>query len=449
MMDTTAKILLVDDEPAFQRLCGDWLAGQGYEVKVAASAEQVREHLAKQQSFDLVLLDLALPPGFRPEEGLKLLPLFEDTPVVVLTGHADQTLALQAVEQGAWDFLGKPADPDMLRVVVQRALYKHALEQEVKRLRVRCGPEGEDNFGLLGNSPSLRELRDLIRRVGPAEIPVIISGPSGTGKELVARALHRASLHAHRPFVPVHCGAIPPQLFESEFFGHLKGSFTGADRNRAGLIESAAGGTLFLDEVAEMPLPMQVKLLRFLQQGTFYPVGGREERKVETRIIAATNRDLAAMVQTQAFREDLYYRLRGILLQTVALKQRIEDIPVLARAFLNQGAKKLSSEALRWLMAQTWTGNVRELQQTLACALVLAGEDAAIDVKDLALASGVKSAPDGNGESLSLQEQLAALEKSLCVLALEETRHNHTHAAKRLGISRAGLLKKMRKYGLR
>ena len=442
-------ILLVDDEPAFQRLCGNWLASLGYIVKLAANGEQVRQIIATSK-VDLVLLDLALPPTFTPDEGLQLLPLLNACPVVVMTGHAERELALRAMSLGAWDFLPKPLDPDILRVVVERALLKHRLECELAQWRSQA--QASDNtMGLIGISNDLCELRSLVRRIAPTEVPVMITGPSGSGKELVARALHAHSKRQQQAFIAVHCGAIPAELFESELFGHCKGSFTGADRDRAGLIAAADGGTLFLDEVGEMPLPMQVKLLRFLQSGSFFPIGARSEQQVDVRIVAATNRDLSNMVEEKSFRDDLYYRLKGIQLRTSALSERGEDIALIAQAITARAEhpKRLFGPALEWLSARNWPGNVRELQHCLQTAAALAGEQNEISVDDLALACGEVSMPQQNSSGGDLEAQVAALEKRLIIAALDENKHNHTHAAKQLGISRLGLLNKLRRYGLR
>ncbi len=441
---TSERILLVDDEPAFQRLCGNWLASLGYDVMVAASGEQVLA-LCAAHSFDL-----ALPPSFTPDEGLALLPGLAPAPVVVMTGHADRELALRAIGAGAWDFLPKPLDPELLKVVVERALTKRRLERELAEWRARATPD-DATMGLTGISVDLRELRALIRRIGPTDVPVMITGPSGTGKELVARALHANGKRHAKPFVAVHCGAIPPELFESELFGHCKGSFTGADRDRIGLISAAHGGTLFLDEIGDMPLPMQVKLLRFLQAGSFFAVGARTETKVDVRVGAATNRDLAAMVDEKSFRDDLYYRLKGIQVRTTALAERAEDIALIVQALAARMTppKRLAPAALEWLMSRSWPGNVRELQHSMQTAAALAGNEPVITVDDLALACGEAPAPPGATADGTLDAQVAALEKRLIVAALDATDHNHTHAAKQLGISRVGLLNKMRRYSLR
>ena len=269
------RILIVDDEEAFRRLCGRWLESAGHQVS-AASDPAAALALFARGGLDLVLLDLVMPPSHTPEAGLELIARFRPLPVIVLTGHAQHELALRAIDAGAWDFLGKPVDPDLLRFVIARALDRSTLLRELTELRERAGV---DDFGLIGRSSAIAGLRDLIRRIGPSDLSVIIIGPSGTGKELVARGLHAASKRKGAPFVAVHCGAIPAELLESELFGHLKGSFTGADRDRPGLVQAAHGGVLFLDEIGEMPGPMQVKLLRFMQDGTFLPVGRRHRSR--------------------------------------------------------------------------------------------------------------------------------------------------------------------------
>ena len=448
-MSDAAKILLVDDEPAFQRICSRWLKEQGHNVSVAGDPEET-EKLLKSRDFDLILLDLALPPSFEPDEGLSLLALCPSVPVIVLTGHGNRELSLKAIEQGAWDFITKPVDPDILKVVVARALEKQRLEKELRALRLQLSTE---TLGIVGNSKSTQELRSMIRRIAPSEINIMILGPSGTGKELVAKAIHKLSKRESKSFVPLHCGAIPGELLESELFGHLKGSFTGADRDKAGLLKSAHGGTLFLDEVGEMPQNMQVKLLRFLQEGTFTPVGGNTEEHADLRIITATNRNLEEMVKEGTFREDLYYRLKGMIIRTLSLKERTEDIPILANKFLsrfsNGKIRRLRPPALDWLLKQPWKGNVRELENLLECVTALTGEQEEIKVDDLNMAMYGSQVEREISYGQTLDEKVRALEKRLILSALEETKHNHTKVAKLLGISRPGLLKKMTRLGLR
>jgi two-component system NtrC family response regulator len=445
-------ILLADDEPAFQRLTGKWLRGLGYEVEAVGDGDAARAAFARKPA-DVVLLDLAMPPHHDPEAGLALISAFAPAPVVVMTGHADHAFALKAVEAGAWDFLAKPVDPDMLQIVIARAVERARLAREVAALRAQVG-SGED-MGLVGNSPVMMTLRDLIRRVAPTTLPVMILGPSGTGKELVARAIHEASPRAGRPLVPIHCGAVPADLLESELFGHLKGSFTGAHADRPGLVETATGGTLFLDEIGEMPPVMQVKLLRFLADGSYQPVGAREMRQSDVRVVAATHRNLEAAVADGSFREDLYYRLRGVILRTPSLDERPDDIPLLASLFARRASGRqgsLSPTALDWLATRRWPGNVRELRAAIECAAALAPSGPAgqvIGADDLAFAVGEQSVAVPAPMPQSLEEEVIALERRRIVEALDRTGHNHTHAARDLGLSRAGLLKKMDRMGLR
>jgi two-component system NtrC family response regulator len=449
-MTGQGHVLLVDDEAAFLRLGSAFLRAAGHRVSTAGDA-QAALAVAADDPPDLVLLDLAMPPRFLPEDGLELIARFAPAQVIVLTGHADHALALRAAELGAWDFLAKPADPELLGFVVARALRKAALEAELRALRQR---EGSEDFGLFGRSTAIARLRDMVRRLGPANIPVLVLGPTGTGKELVARALHACSPRQAAPFVPIHCGALPAELLESELFGHLKGSFTGAHRDQPGLVETAHRGTLFLDEVGEMPPPMQVKLLRFLQEGTFVPVGGRVQKRAEVRIVAATHRELDSMVAAGTFREDFYYRLRGMVLRTPALAERQEDVPLLAAHFLRRvlpGAR-LTGDALAYLAARAWPGNVRELRSLMETAAALAPPNAACVDSDLlrfACGEGESAGAPDTGAAGMLDAAIAELETRMLRETMAATGGNQSEAARRLGLSRMGLIKKLSRLGLR
>lgn len=468
------RVLLVDDEPAFRLLAARFLQQQGFTVVSVADLDAARSSLA-QQTFDLMLLDLSLPPLFQPEHTLQAIPEFQQQPVIVLTGHAERTLALQAVALGAWDFMAKPLDPDLLGLVVRRAVTKQQLSREVKRLQT-TQPNRQPLQQLVGSSRNMQNVRTLIERIAATDVRVLVTGPSGTGKEVISRVLHQLSLRAKQPFISVHCGAIPAELLESELFGYAKGAFTGADRDRQGLLSMADGGTLFLDEIGDMPAPMQVKLLRVLQEGTFYPVGSRTQLSINVRLVSATNAHLPTLVQQGRFREDLYYRIKGVTVETQALDDRPEDIALLVQYFMQNagdGAYQLSPAALQWFLQRRWPGNVRELKNALESVIaVAAGRE--IDVADIqllypdALQSDTQQcsedvtsvlamdSTDANAllgaaqqtAPLSLEQQVRALEIRLIRQALQHASGNRSQAARVLGLSRQGLLKKIERYGL-
>lgn len=467
-----ARILLVDDEPAFRLLAERFLSQQGYQVSSAADLNQAQQLLAKMP-FDLLLLDLSLPPLFDPAATLAALPELNAQPVIILTGHAERELALQAISQGAWDFIAKPVDPDLLAVVVKRAITKHQLERELTQLKRQHVAPGALQH-LVGVSRQMDNIRTLIQRIAPTEVRVLVTGPSGTGKEVISRALHQLSLRNSGPFVSVHCGAIPADLLESELFGYVKGAFTGADKDRQGLLAMANGGTLFLDEIGEMPLPMQVKMLRVLQEGTYYPVGGREQKRIDVRLVSATNAVLPDLVAQGKFREDLYYRIKGITLETPALDERREDIPLLIQHFLQQLVQALptgqsltmAAPALQWFLQRSWPGNVRELKNTLE-SVVAISQQGVVQLSDIELlhmdaqspvsANALPASAGSGGISalhptlrpeLALEEQVRQLEISLLMNALQQSHGNRSQAARALGLSRQGLLKKIERYGL-
>ncbi|MDX3772575.1 sigma-54 dependent transcriptional regulator [Chromatiaceae bacterium AAb-1] len=452
-----ASILVVDDEPAFRQLAQSWLQQSGYQVTTAADLPGAREQL-QQHDTDLILLDLSLPPEFDPAHTLKALPEFNSRPVIVLTGHAERQLALEAIAQGAWDFIAKPVDPELLAVVIKRAIGKHQLERELTQLRQQqAAAVGTQQ--LIGLSPVMVAIRTLIQRIAPTDVRVLVTGPSGTGKEVISRALHDMSLRASGPFISVHCGAIPADLLESELFGYVKGAFTGADKDRQGLLKLADGGTLFLDEIGEMPLAMQVKLLRVLQEGTFFPVGGRQQQKIDIRLVSATNANLPELVKRGVFREDLYYRIKGITIETPALNERSQDIPLLLQFFLEQLSQRqsqpvrLDNTAQSWFLQRDWPGNVRELKNTLESVAAIA-RNGVISLADIALLhpdtavvqSGLADTVLQSG--LELEPQVQALEIRLIRQALSQTAGNKSQAARLLGLSRQGLLKKIERYQL-
>lgn len=339
----SARILLIDDEVAFCQLTNLWLSQTGYDVVTSGTAEaglEAYQAALDNQPFNLIIHDLALPPSFRPEDGLNHIRHYADVPVLVLTGHDDRELAVKAIDCGAWDFIAKPVDPDLLKIIIARALDKHSLMNQVSDLENKLQQEKKarqstPDFGLIGNSHSIQSTRELIQRISATQVPVFIQGPSGTGKEIIANAIHQGSTRCERPFISVHCGAIPADLLESELFGYKKGAFTGAEKDRKGLLATADGGTLFLDEIGEMPLAMQVKLLRVLQEGNYYPLGSRELESIDIRLVSATNRDVPAEVQRGNFREDLYYRIKGLTISTSSLEQRKEDITPLVNYFIH------------------------------------------------------------------------------------------------------------------
>ena len=451
----TGHVLLVDDEPAFQRLGGAFLRSLGHEVSLAGDGEQALAAFSQHRP-ELVLLDLAMPPHMDPERGLEMIPRLNGVPVIVLTGHGEHELALRAAELGAWDFITKPIDPELLRFVVARALRKARLDAELTRLRAaQSEAQGADDLGLVGQAPPMHQLRAMVRRVAQTRVSVLVLGPTGTGKELVARALHEGSERRSGPFVAVHCGALSAELLESELFGHMKGSFTGAYRDQPGLVEAAHGGTLFLDEVGEMPPSMQVKLLRFLQEGSYVPVGGRVQKQAEVRVVAATHRDLEAMVRDGSFREDLFYRLKGVVLRTPPLAERMADVPLLATRFVHRVAPRvgLSAGAIAWLTSREWPGNVRELKAIAeSAAALLLPDQAEVDADLLRLAAGESPEPvraepvEGSG---LLDAALAELERRLVKDAMTAAGGNQSEAARQLGVSRVGLIKKLARLGLK
>ncbi|MEP7125343.1 MAG: sigma-54 dependent transcriptional regulator [Byssovorax sp.] len=465
----TETILLVDDDAAFRDVYRELLIGEGYSVAEAGKAPDALVQLTKSGAR-LIILDLMLPPSGRAEEGAavaeKILAQRPDAKVIVVSGAGETPLALHLVQRGAYDFLAKPVDPDVLLAVVDRAAARLALEDRVAELERNLASKAGDTGGPLGGSPSFLEAMRICERAAPTDVPVLITGESGTGKEVFARYLHARSRRRDQAFVAVNCGALSPTLLESTLFGHERGSFTGATRDAPGLLAEADGGTVFLDELGDMDPSLQVKLLRTLETGEVLPVGASRAVTVDVRVVSATHRPLEAMIAAKTFRDDLYWRVRGIEIALPRLADRIGDLPLLAQHFLNQaralvpraGAATLSPAALRRLEAYAWPGNLRELRHEMQRALVMGAGRGEILEDDLSpglrpraggASVGGSSAPGAPAEGSTLEEKITHLERHEIAAALAATQGNRSHAATRLGLSRQGLLNKMERYGLK
>jgi DNA-binding NtrC family response regulator len=444
-----SSILVVDDERGVRALCSDVLGRAGHAVEAVDSAAGALAATARRR-FDLVLCDINLPD----QDGVSLLPrlLAGDPPpaVLLITAYPSIDTAVRGMKLGARDYLGKPFSPDELRLVVRRALDEDELRRAHGELTKRLA------YGsMIGDSPAMQQLRATIEKAAPSDATVLLTGESGTGKELVARALHFQGRRASRPFTPVNCGALVGTLLDSELFGHLRGAFTGAGAAKRGLFLAADGGTLFLDEIAELPLELQPKLLRALQDGEVKPVGGTTAVRADVRVIAATNRPLEDAVRRGEMREDLYYRLAVITIEVPPLRNRPGDIPPLARHFAEQAALRaergrpaLTDAAITYLAAQPWPGNVRELENTIERAVIFAAGDV-IDVADVAgprrPGAQVPGLTTFTGDHVpSLDE----LERTHILRVLELCEGQKTKAASMLGINRTTLWKKLRQYGI-
>ena len=448
LISSKPRLLIVDDDEDL-RTQMKWALAEEYDVTLAEDRESALKAFQKKRP-DIVTLDLGLPP--RPasvEEGLaalsEILTVDPRVKVIVITGRGEKEHAFKAVADGAYDFLSKPVEIDELKVVLKRAFYLAGLEREHNEMTNASQP-GFQN--IVGASPQIQEVFATVRKVAMSDIPVLIIGESGTGKELIAKAIHNLSSRKKGPFVAINCGAIPDNLIESELFGHEKGAFTGAHTQRKGRIEMAEAGTLFLDEVGELPLALQVKFLRFLQERMVERVGGRELIKVDNRVVAASNRDLKEAMKDGTFREDLYFRIGVITIELPRLRDRDGDIPLLSHAFLSryatQAKKKLTgftSEAVDALEAYDWPGNVRELENKIKRAVVMA-EGKRVRPEDLDME--IVSPKQGMG----LKEAREAVERKFVLSALARNQDNMTRAAEDLGISRPTLYDLMEKLGI-
>ena len=444
------KVLIVDDDPEILAQM-KWALGQQYDVLSAEDRAGAVETFKSEQPA-VTLLDLGLPP--RPndcEEGLaalsELLGIDKSAKVIVISGQSEKKNALEAVGSGAYDFVCKPVDIQELKFLLGRCIYVVQLEREYRKLQQSVRAEGFED--MLGGSPQMQGVFANIRKVAKTNVPVLLLGESGTGKEMAALAIHRRSLRKDGPFVAINCNAIPENLLESELFGHEKGSFTGAHTQRKGMMESAASGTVFLDEIGELPPAVQVKLLRFLQEHRFQRVGGRQEIQIDTRIIAATNVQLKQAVADGKFREDLYFRLAVVVIKLPPLRERGDDVVLLAREFLHRYAAQngktnltFAPEALRAVNCHSWPGNVRELQNSVKRAVIMA-EGKRITEKDLELA------PSGGIAGVAtLKEVRESVEKELIQQTLKRHLGKISSAAAELGVSRPTLYELMEKLGI-
>jgi DNA-binding NtrC family response regulator len=440
-------VLIADDEKNIRSSLKTTFRLGGYRVETAENGRQAIEAV-ERGAIDLVILDLQMPELDGTETLKELRKKGHEVPVVFLTAHGSVEGAVEAVKLGAFDFIEKPPHADRLLLAAKNALRQVELEEENLELQTR--------FDMIGSAPPMLELYEQIRRTAPTRARVLILGENGTGKELIARALHRHSTRASRPFVCVNCAAIPRELFESELFGHERGAFTGATTRRRGKFARAHGGTLFLDEVAEIPTGLQAKLLRALESGQIEPLGGEREERVDVRVLAATNRNLEQAISRGEFRQDLYYRLQVVTLRAPALRERKQDIPDLAARFLKQACdenhlrKKLDESALERLARHDFPGNVRELKNLVERMVILApGNVIDQDDVDRALPAGVSGEePPGARLGGTLRETLAGFERRVVLQVLEEQQWRMTAAAERLGLERSHLYKKLKALGI-
>lgn len=440
-------ILIIDDEPDIRELLEITLNRMDIQTICAENIEKAKALLA-QHKFDLCLTDMKLPDG----NGLDLVDTIQNSsapmPVAIITAHGSMDIAIKAMKKGAFDFLSKPVDLTVLRQLVNNALKlsEQALAKKDRRTR----------HLLLGDSQIMRDIRTKIDKLARSQAPVYISGESGSGKELVARLIHQQGPREEAAFIAVNCGAIPHELMESEFFGHKKGSFTGATTDKIGLFKAADGGTLFLDEVADLPLPLQVKLLRAIQEKKIRPIGGQQEIAINVRLLSATHKNLNAMVDDGSFRQDLYYRINVIELMTPPLRARAIDIPELAEHLLSklasdnhQALPSLSSVAINALKQYHFPGNVRELENILERALALYdGDVIELDDLNLPISTELPEAEQFDPSETSLEDYLEIIEKKALSRALEENRWNKTETAKHLGLTFRSLRYRLKKLGL-
>ena len=456
MVNTGPTILVVDDDDAHRTMLKTLISGWDFRVEEADDGAAAID-MVQKRAYDLILMDVRMVNVSGLEAQDRIRAINPAIPIIIMTAYSSVDTAVQALKQGAHDYLTKPLDFDKLRVILERAMEHSRLKEENRILKERLGDQF-DRKNIIGGSPAMMQLLETVAQVAPSEATVLITGDSGTGKELIAGAIHFNSSRKRGPFVKLNCAAITETLLESELFGHEKGAFTGADRRKEGRIRQADGGSLFLDEVSEMPLTMQVKLLRVLQERELTRVGGEEVIRVDIRLIAATNKNLPGLIAEERFREDLYYRLNVVGLRMPALHERREDIPLLANHFLerfaDQNQKKIKGftpQAMDQLIHYAWPGNVRELMNAVERAVVLARSDY-LDTPDFPLLPGVGHDSGGFGledGQLSLKGDISLeqVERAAILSTLKAVDGNKSEAARRLGVTRKTLHQKLKRYG--
>jgi DNA-binding NtrC family response regulator len=451
--DLRIKLLVVDDEQSIRRLCMTIGSSLAYNCTEAESAETAIQRLETDPP-DLVLTDLKLPNQSGVELLKQIKAVLPRTEVAIMTGHGSIESAVDAMKLGAYDYIEKPFRVEKMRLLLQRMAEKVRLVNENAFLRERVSTE-ENLDGIIGTSSGMQDVLRMISRLKDTRTPVLISGESGTGKELVARAIHFRGMMAQTPFVAVDCGALVPTLMESEMFGYEKGAFTGAMKSKTGLFQAANGGSIFLDEIGELPLEMQAKLLRVLQEKEVRPVGSNDRHTVDVRVIAATNRDLESAYRTGTFRKDLYFRLNVVTVHIPPLRERRADIPTLVHHFLNRYTPtkplQVTAAAMKSLLQYDWPGNVRELENCIARAVTL-GDQETIDVQDLPPA--IRSEQPASSEMTSHDAAslsttaLAEMERMTILRVFEQAHGDKALAGKMLGISRATLYRKLKRYNI-
>jgi len=454
-MNMPLNILIIDDEENLRHMLSAMLARQGYKVETASNGLEGLQRL-KSSAFDFVLCDIRMPEMDGREFLARCIQENVGTPIIMMSAYGSVETAIECVKNGAYDFISKPFKKDEIVMVLKKAEERERLKTENIRLKeVVAGKHSF--FGIVSANPAMEDIFSQISRIASLKTTVLILGESGTGKELVARAIHRSGSRSNKPFVAVNCGAIPENLLESELFGHVRGAFTDATSDKAGLFEQADEGTLFLDEIGEMPMSLQVKLLRVLQEEEIRRVGGQTTLKVNVRVVSATSRDLAADVKSGRFREDLFFRINVFCIQLPPLRERIEDIPLLAEHFIrintlsmNISSIRISPAAMRCLVSYQWPGNIREMENIIERGVILCEGDVLNEacLPAMLVNSGRETFTAEPLENLSIKKAEQAMERDLIRKALLKTGGNRTQAAKILEISHRSLLYKIKEFGI-